>query len=389
MQLVSKLPDVGTTIFTTMSQMAIDHQAINLGQGFPDFSPDPALVQAVNQAMIEGHNQYAPMAGIPKLRRVIADKIQKLHNHQYDEDTDITITAGASQALMASILALVHPGDEVLIIEPAYDLYRPAIALAGGTSVSVPMTAPRSTTDRYSVDWQRVRDSLTAKTRLMILNFPHNPTGINLLESDLDALEAIVQETGVYILSDEVYEHIVFDGDSHRSMCQRPVLADRSVVVSSFGKTLHITGWKIGYCCAPKKIMNEIRKVHQFDVFVISHPMQVGIANFLSQKQAYMELSEFYQAKHDKLYQALENTKLIPLRSEGTFFLLANYAQISDQSEQAFAEWLTVERGVTAIPVSAFYADPNAKASNHQLVRLCFAKDDQTLNEAINRLANL
>src|SRR5699024_5346281 len=266
MTLASKLPEVGTTIFTTMSQMATEHQAINLGQGFPDFSPDKNLIAAVNQAMLNGKNQYPPMSGIPELRKMVAEKIRSSHGHQYNADSEITITHGASQALMATILALVHQGDEVIIIEPVYDLYRPAIKLAGGVAVSIPMLTPDNDTGRYRVEWQRVKDAITSKTTLWMLNLPPNPTGINLLEAGLDALDTIVQQTGITILSDEVYEHIVVDNDIHRSLCQRPALAERSVIVSSFGKTLHITGWKTGYCCAPASLMAEIRKIHQFDV---------------------------------------------------------------------------------------------------------------------------
>jgi len=402
---ISKLPDVGTTIFTVMSQLATDHGAINLGQGFPDFDPDTRLVEAVTKAMKDGHNQYPPMAGVLSLREQVCRKIQDLYGHSYDPVSEITITSGASEALMASLLALVHPGDEVIVIEPFYDLYIPSIRLAGGTPVIVPMDAPNQDTsidtkqsalnneiddDRtYRIDWQKVRNAITNKTRMIVLNFPHNPTGINLRESDLDALEKIVVDTGVLILSDEVYEHIVFRGQKHLSMCVRPTLAEKSIVISSFGKTYHVTGWKVGYCCAPSPLMAEIRKVHQFMVFTVTSPMQVALANFMEDPEPYLQLAAFYEAKHDRLYQGLQNTKLIPVPSEGTFFLLARYDHLSDMSEAEFSRWLTFEKGVGVIPVSAFYQNPDARESNHGLIRFCFAKQDHTLDEAIKRLMTL
>lgn len=405
MTIVSKLPDVGTTIFTVMSQMATDHQAINLGQGFPDFHPDQNLLDAVMEAMAEGHNQYPPMAGIFPLRKEISKKIEALYGHFYDPDSEITITSGASEALMASIMALVNSGDEVIIIEPFYDLYIPCIKLAGGIPVVVPMEAPRikvqasekssgildasDTAQRYYVDWERVRRAISSKTRMIILNFPHNPTGINLRESDLDELEKIVQESGVFVLSDEVYEHIVFRNQKHLSMCSRPALAEKSIVVSSFGKTYHVTGWKVGYCCAPVSIMNEIRKVHQFIVFTVSSPMQVALAKFMADPAPYLQLASFYEAKHDRLFNGLQETPLIPLPSEGTFFLLAQYGHLSEMPEADYARWLTQEVGVAVIPVSAFYQNPDSPGSNHGLVRFCFAKQDETLDDAIERLKKL
>lgn len=392
MKHISKLPNVGTTIFTVMSQMATEHNAINLGQGFPDFHPDEFLVEAVNKAMRNGYNQYPPMAGIMPLRQAISQKIEGLYSHKYDAESEITITAGASEALLSSILAFVNQGDEVIIIEPFYDLYIPAIQLAGGIPVIVSMElASIETSDnlRYCINWDKVESSITPKTKLLILNFPHNPTGINLLESDLDALEAIVEKTGITILSDEVYEHIVLNNDVHRSLCSRPALAENSIVISSFGKTYNVTGWKVGYCCAPKELSNEIRKVHQFNVFTVTHPMQVAITNYLEVSQAHLKLSDFYQRKHDRLYEGLKQTKLTPIRSEGTFFLLANYSNISNKDELEFSKWLTIEHGVTVIPVSAFYEDPNSKNANKNLVRFCFAKQDHTLDNAIDKLINL
>lgn len=386
---LSKLPDVGTTIFTVMSQLATEHGAINLGQGFPDFDPDKRLVDAVTKAMLDGHNQYPPMPGIPALRQGISEKIKNLYGFAYDPINEITVTSGASEALMASILAFVHPGDEVIVIEPFYDLYIPAITLAGGIPVVVSMQVSDSDTSRYSIDWDRVRSVVTHKTKLLILNFPHNPTGINLREADLDALEKIVSDTNILILSDEVYEHIIFNGQRHQSLCRRPVLADKSIVVSSFGKTYHVTGWKIGYCCAPKPLMNEIRKVHQFMVFTVSSPMQVALADYMQDVRPYLDLATFYEEKHNKLLEGLTQTKLVPMPSEGTFFLLADYSNVSDMPELEFARWLTIEKGVAVIPLSAFYEKPDAPTSNHRLIRFCFAKHDHTLDAAIEKLKGL
>ncbi|MFT0849155.1 methionine aminotransferase [Achromobacter sp. F4_2707] len=389
MELPTRMPGVGTTIFTVMSQLATEHKAINLGQGFPDFNPDPLLLDEVNKAMQEGHNQYPPMPGIPLLREGIREKVKALYGHDYNSDTEITVMAGASEALMMTIMALVHPGDEVVVIEPFYDLYNPVIALAGATPVIVPMQAPDASHDTYRVDWQRVRDAITSRTRALILNFPHNPTGINLTEADLDALERIVEETGIFLISDEVYEHIVFDGKQHQSLCRRKSLAEKSVVISSFGKTYHVTGWKIGYCCAPAAITAEIRKLHQFNVFTVVSPMQWALARYMANPQHHLDLAGFYQAKQDRLFNGLLNTRFKPVKSAGTFFLLADYSEISDMPESEFAKWLTIEHGVGVIPLSAFYRDPAAPEANHGLVRFCFAKKDATLDQAIERLSKL
>ena len=389
MNLRSKLPGVGTTIFSVMSQLATEHNAINLGQGFPDFDPDPVLVDAVTAAMKQGFNQYPPMPGIPLLRQNISEKVAQLYGHRYDADSEVTVMAGASEALMVSILALVHPGDEVIIIEPFYDLYIPVIQLAGASAVIVPMDAPRAADETYRVDWGRVRGAITPRTRAIILNFPHNPTGINLETADLDALEGIVNETGVILISDEVYEHIVFDGKQHQSLSRRPALAQHAVVISSFGKTYHVTGWKVGYCCAPAPLMNEIRKVHQFNVFTVTSPMQHALANYMEEPRHHLELAAFYEAKRDFLYDALSQTKFKPVKSAGSFFLLANYQAISDLKEADFAKWLTREHGVSVIPISAFYRDPDTDDANNGLVRFCFAKKEATLAAAIERLMAL
>jgi methionine aminotransferase len=382
----SKLPDVGTTIFTVMSRLAIEHKAINLGQGFPDFDPDPALLDLVTRAMAAGHNQYPYMPGVAPLRQAIAEKTRALYGRGYDPETEITVTSGATEALMATILAAVDTGDEVVVIEPCYDSYLPAIRLAGGTAVPVPLRAPTSDDPYYRIDWQRVRDAITAKTRLLMLNFPHNPTGAILDEADLDALEAIVRDTGVLLVSDEVYEHIVFDGRTHASLCRRPLLAEHAFVISSFGKTYHTTGWKIGYCCAPRHLTAELRKVHQFMVFTVSSPMQFALADYMRDPAPYLQLSAFYQAKRDRLREGLTATRFQPLPSPGTFFMMADYSAISHLPEAEFARWLTTEHGVTVIPISAFYRQPDAPESNHKLVRFCFAKRDETLDQALERL---
>lgn len=391
MKLISKLPNVGTTIFTTMSQMAVEKKAINLGQGFPDFNPDRKLIDYVNQAMLDGYNQYPQMAGIRELREQIQVKTKSLYNYDYDVDNEITVTSGASEALMASILAIVHADDEVIIIEPFYDLYIPVIELAGGKPVIVAMDVAKDSDNnsKYTIDWDKVNKAITNKTKAIILNFPHNPTGTNLTDADLDALENIVEKTGLIIISDEVYEHIVLNNDIHRSVCSRDLLAKHSVVISSFGKTFNVTGWKIGYCCAPKELSAEIRKIHQFNVFTVTSPMQVGIANYMQDPNTYNNLSGFYQEKHDHLYNGLLQTKLKPIRSDGTFFLLADYSSISNKQETEFAIWMTENAGVTVIPVSAFYKDPNSNYANNNLVRFCFAKQNDTLDEAVNRLMKL
>lgn len=389
MQIQSKLPEVGATIFTTMSKMALEYQAINLGQGFPDFNTDSALLQLVSEAMKEGFNQYPAMAGVMPLREVISQKITTLYQHHYDPDTEITITSGATQAIMASVLASVGTGDEVIVLEPCYDCYIPAIKLAGGKAISVPMRAPSQSNAVYSVDWGLVNAAITKKTKLLIINFPHNPTGAVITASDLDELENIVQQHNIFLLSDEVYEHIIFDGVQHVSLSTRPTLAARSFVISSFGKTTHTTGWKIGYCCAPKHMTTELRKVHQFMVFTVPSPFQHALATYTADSSTYLTLPHFYQCKRDYLSDGLQNTRFKVLPSPGTFFLLADYSDISDQQEADFAIWLTKTHGVTVIPVSAFYQSSDAPASNHQLIRFCFAKQEATLDLAIERLAKV
>lgn len=390
-QLTSRLPNVGTTIFSVMSRLAAEHGAVDLGQGFPSFDPPEELRQLVAQAMNEGHNQYAPMAGVAALREAISGKMQLLYGTYYQPESEITVTSGATQALMTAILASASAGDEVIVLQPAYDLYLPAIQVAGAKPVVVQLTAPDENHSVYRVDWQKVKDAITARTRVLILNFPHNPTGAVLHEPDLDELENLTSGTPIVVISDEVYEHIVFDGQPHLSMASRPALAARSFVVSSFGKTLHMTGWKIGYCCAPASLMHEFRKIHQFMVYAICTPMQVALGTYMSKSAAYTGLSAFYQARRDYLTENLSKTRLKPLPSPGTFFLLADYRAISSVPQDEFARWLTVEHGVTTIPVSAFHGDPERLQGPDapKLVRLCFAKHQKTLDDALERLAKI
>ena len=329
------------------------------------------------------------MAGVMPLREVISQKVANLYKHQYDPDTEITVTSGATQAIMASVLACVGAGDEVIVLEPCYDCYIPAIKLAGGTAISVAMRPPSQVNSVYSVDWDLVKAAITKKTKLLIVNFPHNPTGAVITPADLDELEKLVQQHNIFLLSDEVYEHIIFDGVQHISLSTRPALVARSFVISSFGKTTHTTGWKIGYCCAPKFMTAELRKVHQFMVFTVPSPFQHALAAYTANTSTYLTLPGFYQTKRDYLSTGLQQTRFKVLPSPGTFFLLADYSDISEQKEADFAIWLTQTHGVTVIPVSAFYQSSDAPASNHQLVRFCFAKQEATLASAIERLAKV
>jgi methionine aminotransferase len=376
----SRLPGVGTTIFTVMSQLAARHGAVNLGQGFPDFDCDPRLQQMLAEAVEQGHNQYAPMIGVASLREAIARKNAELYGHSHDPDAEITITAGATQAIMATVLALVHPGDEVIVFEPVYDSYVPSIELAGGRAVRIPLDAAAG----YAPDWERVRAAITPKTRLIMLNFPHNPSGCILHPQDLSMLEQIVTTTGVLLLSDEVYEHIVFDGVAHCSVLSSPLLAAASVMISSFGKTCHTTGWKVGYACAPAALSAEIRKVHQFMVFAVNTPAQHALARYL-QERDWVGLAGFYQAKRDLFVAGLRATRLRPLPCPGTYFVLAEYSSVSDLPEADFAQHLVRTAGVASIPVSALYDPPLER----RIVRFCFAKKEQTLHDALDRLGKI
>ncbi|NEX59814.1 pyridoxal phosphate-dependent aminotransferase [Noviherbaspirillum galbum] len=380
--LASRLPKVGTTIFTVMSALAAEKGAVNLGQGFPDFDCDPALVDAVTGAMRAGLNQYPPMTGIPALREAISAKVSALYGHRYDPATDITVTAGATQGILTAILCCVHPGDEVIVIEPVYDSYVPAIDMAGGVPMFVQMEVGP---DGYSVPWDRVAAAVTPRTRAIMINSPHNPTGSILRSADLDALAGILRGTNILLISDEVYEHMVYDGQQHESVCRHPELAARAFVISSFGKTYHVTGWKIGYVAAPPPLMAEFRKVHQFNVFTVNTPVQHGIAQYMRDPAPYLQLAGFYQAKRDLFREGLAGSRFKLLPSDGTYFQCVDYSAISSLPEAEFATWLTSEVGVAAIPVSAFYSKPRESG----IVRFCFAKKDDTLRQALGRLASL
>ncbi len=376
----SRLPAVGTTIFSVMSALAARHGAINLGQGFPDFDCDPALVDAVAAAMRAGHNQYPPMPGVPALRQAIAAKVATQTGHAYDPETEVTVTAGATQGLLTAILALVHPGDEVVVLEPCYDSYVPAIELAGGRVVRVGL-APGT----WRPDFDALAAALTDRTRMVIVNTPHNPSGTAWTEAERARLAELLRPTRALLLSDEVYEHMVFDGRAHASLSGLPELAARSVVVSSFGKTFHVTGWKVGYVVAAAPLMAEFRKVHQFNVFTVNSPMQHGLAAFLADPSHHERLSAFYQAKRDRFRAGLASTRLRLLPCEGTYFQCVDYGAVSDLPDTAYSEWLTRDVGVAAIPMSAFYQ----QAPVMTVVRFCFAKKDATLDAALARLARL
>jgi methionine aminotransferase len=361
-----------------MSQLAAQHGAVNLGQGFPDFNCDPELQRLLDEAVASGQNHYAPMPGVAQLRQALAAKCESLYGHRYDADDEITVTAGATQAIMASVLALVQPGDDVIVFEPTYDSYVPSIVLAGGRPVQVPLAAERG----YAPDWDRVRAAITPRTRLIMLNFPHNPTGRSLQPEDLAALERLVGRYNVLLLSDEVYEHIVFDGAQHLSLMRSPALAARTVVISSFGKTFHTTGWKVGYTMAPRALTAEIRKVHQFMVFAVNTPAQHAFARYLQSPAPYLDLAAFYQAKRDLLIAGLKDTPFRVLPCAGTYFLLADYSALSDAPEPEFAQTMIKRFGVAVIPVSVFYDTP----VDRRVIRFCFAKKDETLREALKRI---
>ncbi|SFK97462.1 pyridoxal phosphate-dependent aminotransferase [Lysobacter sp. cf310] len=378
----TKLPKVGTTIFTVMSQLAAEHGAVNLGQGFPDFEVPARLVDALTRAMREGKNQYAPMTGIPALRQAIAAKTERCYGHRPDADSEITVVSGASEAIFDAIHAVVRPGEEVIVLDPCYDSYEPSIDLAGGRAVHVPLD-PRS----FAVDWDLVRAAVTPKTRMLMINSPHNPSGAMFTPDDIAHLSALLRQTGIYLLSDEVYEHIVFDGVRHESVLRYPELRERAFVVSSFGKTYHCTGWKIGYCIAPPALSAEFRKVHQYNSFCSFAPAQWAFAEMIeAEPEHYEQLGAFYEAKRDRFRAQLSETRLQALPVAGGYFQLVDYSAISDLDDVAFCRWLTMEKGVTAIPLSPFYESAPA---NQRLARLCFAKNETTLDAAIERLRGL
>jgi methionine transaminase len=373
----SRFPDMGTTIFTVMSRMATECGAVNLSQGFPDFQAEPALFDAVHRHMLAGRNQYAPMAGMPELRQAIVDKVAALYGTRFDVESEVTVTAGATQAIFTAIAAFVRPGDEVIVFEPVYDSYVPAIETVGGTAVYAQLSFPD-----YVPDWGQVAGLITPKTRMIIVNSPHNPTGSLFSADDREQLARLLSGTNVVVLSDEVYEHILFDGEQHASLCAHPELAARSIVVSSFGKTYHITGWKIGYVVGPAALMAEFRKVHQFNVFTVHAPSQLGLADYMQDAERHLRLAAFYQEKRDFFRQLLAPTPFELLPCRGTYFQLARYDRISDLSDCAFAEWMTREVGVAVIPVSVFYAN----GRDDKVVRFCFAKQESTLEAAAERL---
>ncbi len=376
----SKLPSVGTTIFTVMSKLAADTGAINLSQGFPDFDCDPALVDAVARHMREGRNQYAPMQGVPVLRQAIAAKFKDIYGATYDPDTEVTVTSGATEAIFNAVAMVIHPGDEGIVFEPCYDSYVPAIELNGGRAIVIPLRYPH-----YSVPWDEVRAAITPRTRLMMFNSPHNPTATVLSSSDMVELARIVAGSDITIVSDEVYEHIIFDNLRHESMARYDALRARSVIVGSFGKTYHVTGWKVGYAVAPVELTTEFRKVHQFTTFATNTPTQYALAEFLAARKGYPELPAFYQRKRDLFLRLIEGSRFTPLPSRGTYFQLLDYSAITDEEDMAFALRLTREHGVASIPTSAFlYRQPAPK-----VLRFCFAKKDETLEGAAERLRAL
>jgi methionine aminotransferase len=378
--LVSRLPHVGTTIFSVMSALAAQHKAVNLGQGFPDFACDPALIAHVTQAMQAGHNQYPPMPGVPLLRQAVASKIEALHARQYSAADEITITAGATQAIITAILATVHPGDEVIVLEPCYDSYVPNIELAGGVPVRVPLTP-----STFRPDFDKIAAAITPKTRAILINSPHNPSATIWSRADMLALQDLLEPTNILLISDEVYEHMVFDGAQHESAARYPGLAARAFIISSFGKTYHVTGWKVGTVAAPASMTAEFRKVHQFNVFTVNTPMQYGLAAYMANPAPYLDLPAFYQRKRDLFRAGLQHTKFKLLPSTGSYFQCVDISNVSDLGEADFCQWLTREVGVAAIPLSAFYGN----GFDQRVVRFCFAKQDDTLNAALARLKTL
>lgn len=378
----SKLPNVGTTIFTVMSQLAAEHHAVNLGQGFPDFPVPARLVDELDRAMRAGHNQYAPMSGVPALREAIATKTERCYGWRPDVDREVTVTSGASEAIFDAVAAVVRAGEEVIVLDPCYDCYEPAIELAGARAVHVPLDPAT-----FAPDWQRVRDAITPRTRMLMLNTPHNPSGAMLTAEDMATVAALLRDTGVFLLSDEVYEHIVFDGRRHESALLTPELRERAFVISSFGKTYHCTGWKVGYCIAPPALTAEFRKVHQYNTFCSFTPAQHAFAAMIRDEPAhYEQLGAFYQGKRDRFQEQLETTRLRALPVPGGYFQLVDYSAVTDLDDLAFCRWLTVEHGVAAIPLSPFYQSPPPR---QRLARLCFAKNDMTLDMAIARLQKL
>ena len=382
MDIDSKLPNVGTTIFAVMSQLATECKAINLSQGFPSFNPPPELLDRISYHLNNGANQYAPMPGVPSLREAIAAKTERLQNRRLDVDNEITISTGATEGLFSTIQAVVRPGDEVIVFDPAYDSYEPAVSLAGGIARHVPLAIAGNGFD-FEIDWQRLSDSITTKTRLIICNFPHNPTGALLSSADLDRLASVVRDTDAFLLSDEVYEHIIFDGEQHHSFLSHDELWERSFVVSSFGKTFHATGWKVGYCMAPANLTAEFRRVHQFTTFTVVTPIQHALADYLQSNPEFpQQLSAFYQQKRDHFCGLLEGSRFRLRPAQSSFFQILDYSDISDERDEIVAKHWTRDIGVASIPISVFCEEP----FTGQRLRFCFAKDDETLARAVEKL---
>ncbi len=380
MKITSKLPEIGTTIFTQMSQLAHRHKALNLAQGFPGFETDPTLHGLVTTAMQEGYNQYAPMQGVFGLRQKIAEKANRLYHSDYHPENEVTVTAGATQAIFSIIAAFVSPGDQVIVLKPAYDCYEPAVEVQGGKVIPIQLEAPS-----YSVNWQAVKDAIGPATKMMIINTPHNPTGSVLSEEDMQQLAKLLRGTNIILLSDEVYEHIIFDGHSHQSVARFPELKERSFITASFGKTFHVTGWKMGYVLGPKDLMSEFQKVHQFNVFCANHPMQRAFATYLETPEHYLQLADFYQAKRDIFLDAIKDSKFTMTPASGTYFQLLNYSNISKEHDVRYAQWLTQEKGLAAIPTSVF----NIDQKNDYNLRFCFAKEDDSLLRAAEILNSI
>lgn len=380
MRIESKLPNVGTTIFTIMSGLANQVGAINLSQGFPNYDPSARLQQLVTEHMARGANQYAPMPGVPLLRERIADKIERIYGAKVNPDTEVTVTAGGTQAIFCAIAAFIRPGDEVILLEPCYDSYRPSVETVGGVPVVHSLSAPD-----YQVDWEAVRKLITPRTRMLCINTPQNPTGTILRASDMLKINEMLRGTDVILMSDEVYEHLIFDGEEHASVLRYPELYARTLAIYSFGKTYHNTGWKMGYCVAPPELTKEFRKVHQFNVFSANHPMQAAFADFMADPAEYLSLPGFYQQKRDTFLQAMSATRFRPLKCAGTYFQLFDYSGISDEPDLDFCKRLTTEFGVAAIPVSSFFSD----LKDEKVIRLCFAKTEDLLEQAGEKLARV
>lgn len=376
----SKLPGVETSIFAVMSKLAFQEKAINLSQGYPDFPSSPELISLVNRFMKEGYNQYAPMPGVLSLREILCEKTETLYGSVYHPETEITITAGATQAIFTAITAVIQKDDEVILFGPSYDCYEPAVRLNGGKTVEIELSAPD-----YEIDWIKVRETISEKTRMIIINSPHNPTGTLLTLKDMESLSELVKDTDIIILSDEVYEHIIFDGEIHQSAARFPVLAERSFIVASFGKTFHNTGWKLGYCLAPEKLMNEFKKVHQFNVFSVNHPIQKALSVYMKTPENYLSLGSFYQQKRDLFLNAVKSSRFIAKPSKGTYFQLLSYQNLSDEKDTDLAIRLTKEFKVASIPVSVFYQ----KRKDDHVLRFCFAKSEETLEKGAEILCKI